>query len=44
MPGLGWDRRDPVWLLDYDVGGRVYRYATQPATVTDAAGNSYAYL
>ncbi len=34
MPGLSATLRRPVWLLDYDVGGRVYRYASEAVEVT----------
>ncbi len=43
MPGLSQDRREPIWLLDYDVGGHVFRFATQPVDVTDALGRSFRY-
>lgn len=32
-----------IWLVDIDIGGRTYRYATQACEVTDASGNTYAY-
>ena len=32
-----------IWLLDYHVGGRVFRYATERCSVTDAAGTTYLY-
>jgi hypothetical protein len=35
--------RRPVWLLDLDVNGHVFRFATIQADVTDADGNGYRY-
>lgn len=32
-----------VWLLDLDVGGRVYRFASEAVSVTDASGDVYRY-
>lgn len=32
-----------VWLLDLDVGGRVYRFASEGVIVSDADGESYRY-
>lgn len=32
-----------IWLLDLHVGGRVFRYATERCSVTDAAGTTYLY-
>lgn len=43
MAGLQAARQSPVWLLDFDVGGRVYRFATEPVEVTAANGDTYAY-
>lgn len=40
---LSWDRRLPIWLLDYDVGGRVFRYATERAEPSDAEGDAFLY-
>lgn len=31
------------WLLEFQLGGSVHRYATREVTVTDAAGRSYLY-
>lgn len=43
MPGLSASRQDPNWLVDYDVGGHVYRFATTPTTVTGRNGTTYRY-
>lgn len=32
-----------TWLLDLDVGGRVFRYSTREQTIRDARGNAYLY-
>ena len=32
-----------VWLLDLDIGGRVYRFASEGVTVSDASGAEYRY-
>ena len=37
MPGLVASRQALVQLLDYDVGGRVYRFATSPISITAAS-------
>jgi hypothetical protein len=42
MPG-GRPSTDGVYLLDLVVGGRVYRYATEAVSVTDADGYTYQY-
>jgi hypothetical protein len=43
MPGLSHTKRQAFWLLDYDVGGRVYRFATDRVDVTTNAGITYRY-
>lgn len=43
MSGLLASRSAPIWLLDFDVGGRVYRYATKRVSVTAANGQTYLY-
>ena len=43
MPGLVASRQALVQLLDYDVGGRVYRFATSPISITAASGQVYRY-
>jgi len=43
MPG-GRDNSPGLWLLDLEIGGHVYRYATEAVDVEDAAGRSFRYL
>ena len=37
-------RARPYWLLDLEVAGTVYRFASAAVSVTDAAGNVYDYV
>jgi hypothetical protein len=43
MAGLSWDNREGVWLVDFDVHGRIFRWSTERATVTTNAGASLTY-
>ena len=42
--GLTREIREPVWLCDFDVGGRVYRWATKATAVTNEAGDTFQYM
>lgn len=43
MPGVDPSQRGGTWLLDFDVGGRMFRFATKAISVTSTSGNSYRY-
>jgi hypothetical protein len=44
VPGASEIRgRDAVWLLDLDIGGRIYRFASKKVEVVDVAGLAYSY-